>query len=80
MCRVAHGVLRHGLGATSVVTFITKRAGLLRSQRSVRLFLVGGYGGGHRPRRLEAFGSYGGDRLCTMLDVNFRETTFYQVG
>src|SRR5215207_8092856 len=38
MCRVAHSVLEHRLGATSVVTFITKRAALLRSQRSVRSF------------------------------------------
>jgi hypothetical protein len=38
MYRVAHSVLEHRLGATSVVAFITKRAGLLRSQRSVRYF------------------------------------------
>jgi hypothetical protein len=38
MCRVAHSVLKHRLGATSVATFITKRATLLRSQRSVRSF------------------------------------------
>src|SRR5215208_3997525 len=33
MCRVAHSVLEHRLGATSVATFITKRAALLRLQR-----------------------------------------------
>src|SRR5918994_3394101 len=33
MYRVAHSVPKHRLGATSVVTFITKRAGLLCSQR-----------------------------------------------
>ena len=38
MYRVAHSVLEHRLGAASVVAFITKRAGLLRSQRSVRYF------------------------------------------
>jgi hypothetical protein len=38
LCRVAHSVLEHRLGATSVATFITKRAALLRSQRSVRYF------------------------------------------
>src|SRR5215212_5455538 len=38
MCCVAHSVLEHRLGATSVATFITKRACLLRSQRSVRSF------------------------------------------
>src|SRR5215204_3136266 len=36
--RVAHSVLEHRLGARSVATFITKRACLLRSQRSVRSF------------------------------------------
>jgi len=36
MCRVAHSVLEHRLSARSVATFITKRAALLRSQRSVR--------------------------------------------
>src|SRR5215213_11466533 len=34
----AHSVLKHRLGATSVATFITKRAALLPSQRSVRYF------------------------------------------
>ena len=34
----AHSVLEHRLGATSVATFITKRASLLPSQRSVRYF------------------------------------------
>src|SRR5215208_1536611 len=38
LCRGAHSVLKHRLGATSVATFITKRACLLRSQRSVRSF------------------------------------------
>jgi hypothetical protein len=38
MCRVAHSFLKHRLGATNVAAFITKRAGLLRSQRSVRAF------------------------------------------
>src|SRR5215208_8474290 len=38
LCRVAHSVLEHRLGATSVATFITKRAALLRLQRSVRAF------------------------------------------
>ena len=33
MYRVAHSVLEHRLGATSVATFITKRAALVRSQR-----------------------------------------------
>jgi hypothetical protein len=37
-CRVAQSVLEHRLGATSVATFITKRAALVRSQRSVRSF------------------------------------------
>src|SRR5215204_3489169 len=35
-CRVAHSVPKHRLGARSVATFITKRAALVRSQRSVR--------------------------------------------
>jgi hypothetical protein len=38
LCRVAHSVLEHRLSARSVATFITKRACLLRSQRSVRSF------------------------------------------
>src|SRR5215207_6291882 len=42
MYRVAHSVLKHRLGATSVAAFITKRAALLRSQRSVRLCFVAG--------------------------------------
>jgi hypothetical protein len=43
MYRGAHSVLEHRLGATSVAAFITKRAALVRSQRSVRLcFVVGG--------------------------------------
>src|SRR5829696_3435358 len=42
MYRVAHSVLKHRLGVTSVVTFITKRAALVRSQRSVRLCFVAG--------------------------------------
>jgi hypothetical protein len=36
MCRVAQSDLKHRLSATSMVTFVTKRAALLRSQRSVR--------------------------------------------
>src|SRR5215216_42825 len=38
MYRGAHSVLKHRLGATNVAAFITKRVGLLRSQRSVRAF------------------------------------------
>jgi hypothetical protein len=38
MYRVAHSVLKHRLGATSVATFITKRAALVCSRRSVRSF------------------------------------------
>src|SRR5829696_4338108 len=36
MCRVAHSVLKHRLRVTRVAAFITERASLLRSQRSVR--------------------------------------------
>jgi hypothetical protein len=39
LCRVAHSVLEHRLGATSVATFIIKRAALLRSQRPGSLLL-----------------------------------------
>jgi hypothetical protein len=53
-------VLKHRLGATSMVTLITKRTGLLCSQRSVRFFVVGGYErGDRRPLRLEASGPMG---------------------
>src|SRR5215211_2579195 len=45
-CRVAHSVLKHRLGATSVVTFITKRAALVGSRRSVRSFCGRRLGGG----------------------------------
>ena len=38
MYRIAHSVLEHRLGAASVVTFITKRAGLLRQKEVVRFF------------------------------------------
>ena len=38
MYRVAHSILEHRLGAASVVTFITKWAALVPSQRSVRSF------------------------------------------
>ena len=41
MYRIAHGVLEHRLGATSVVAFITKRAGLLRQKEVGSFFVVG---------------------------------------
>src|SRR5215210_7721842 len=58
MCRVAHSVLKHRLGATSVAAFITKRAALVRTQRSVRLFLWSAVRRGRRPQRLQAWGGY----------------------
>ena len=55
MYRIAHSVLEHRLGATSVVAFITKRAGLLR-QKQVGSFFCGRQvsEGGRRPQCLEA--------------------------
>jgi hypothetical protein len=64
MYRVAHSVLEHRLGATSVATFITKRAALLRSQRSVRLSCGRRLWRGRRPLRLEAVGGYRGRVAC----------------
>jgi len=54
MCRVAHSVLEHRLGATSVVAFITKRTGLLRQKEVGSFFWSAGIGGGRRPQCLEA--------------------------
>jgi hypothetical protein len=72
MYRVAHSVLEHRLGAPSVVTFITKRAGLLRSRRLVRLSCGRRLWRGRRPLRLEAVGAIGGE-LRAMLNMDFRE-------
>ena len=46
MYPIAHSVLKHRLGARSVATFITKRAALVRSWRSVRSFCGQRLGGG----------------------------------
>jgi len=54
MCRIAHSVLEYRLGATSVVAFITKRAGLLRQKEVGSFFWSAGIGGGRRPQCLEA--------------------------
>ena len=64
MYRVAHSVLKHRLGATSVAAFISKRAALLRTQRSVRLFLWSAVRRGRRPLRIEAWGGYMGLEAC----------------
>jgi hypothetical protein len=72
MYRVAHSVLEHRLGAPSVVTFITKQAGLLRSRRSVRLSCGRRLWRGRRPLRLKALGAIGGE-LRAMLNMDFRE-------
>jgi hypothetical protein len=79
MCRVAHSVLEHRLGATNVAAFITKRAGLLRSQRSVRAFGGRRLWRDRRPQRLQASGGYWGE-LPAMLDMDFGERPFYEVG
>jgi hypothetical protein len=76
MCRVAHSVLKHRLRAnTCDSAYYFKRADLLRLQRSVRSFVVGGYGGDRRHLRLQASGAIRGE-LPAMLDMDFGEFTF----
>jgi hypothetical protein len=72
-CRVAHSVLEHRLGATSVATFITKRAPLLRSQRLGSLLLWSAAMEGTVGRRgCKPRVAIGGE-LRAMLDMDFRE-------
>jgi hypothetical protein len=61
---VAHSVPEHRLGATSVAAFITKRAGLLRSARSVRSFCGRRLGGGPSAAEVVSLGWYLGRAAC----------------
>src|SRR5215210_2463374 len=72
-CRVAHSVLEHRLSATSVATFITKRAALVRSQRPGSLLLRSAAMEGTVGRRgCKPWVAIGGE-LPAMLDMDFRE-------
>jgi len=73
MYRAAHSVLKHRLGAASVATFITKRAALLRSQRSVRSFCGRRLWRGPSAAEVARLGWLLGGDLRAMLDVDFRE-------
>jgi hypothetical protein len=79
MCRVAHSVLEHRLGATSAVTFITKRLVYCVHRGRFAPLMVGGYGGDRRPQRLQALGGYWGE-LPAMLDMDFGERAFHALG
>ena len=73
MYRVAHSVLEHRLSATSVATFITKRAALVRSQRPGSLLLRSAAMEGTVGRRgCKPWVAIGGE-LPAMLDMDFRE-------
>ena len=73
MYRGAHSVLEHRLGATSVAAFITKRAALLRSQRSVRYFCGRRLWRGPSAAEGESLGVAIGGELRAMLNMDFRE-------
>jgi hypothetical protein len=79
MCRIAHSVLKHRLGARSVVTFITKRAGLLRPQRSVRCFGGRRLWRGPSASEIASFRCYKGRAACDA-GYGLRRTLFYEVG
>src|SRR5215212_9965610 len=73
LCRVAHSVLEHRLGARSVATFITKRAALLRSQRPGSLLLWSAAMEGTVGRRgCKPWVAIGGE-LRAMLNMDFAE-------
>jgi hypothetical protein len=74
LCRVAHSVLEHRLGATSVATFITKRAALLRLQRlGSRLWWSAAMEGTVGRRGCKPWVAIGGE-LPAILDMDFRES------
>src|SRR5215212_3393530 len=74
LCRVAHSVLEHRLSATSVATFITKRAALLRSQRlGSRLWWSAAMEGTVGLRGCKPWVVIGGE-LPAMLDMDFGES------
>ena len=80
MYRVAHSVLEHRLGAASVVTFITKWAALVPSQRSVRSFCGRRLWRGPSAAEVASLEWLLGGLPAMLDDMDFGEFTFYEVG